>query len=81
VVGFGLPGAPYDQGHLHPTPDLLLGLLTSAAGELLLPLPLGADPLLCGLTLSMQVLVPGDPGAAGAKETSQANWLSLTFGA
>ncbi len=81
VVGFGLLGAPYDQGHLYPSPDLLLGVFTSAAGELLLPVPLGADPLLCGLTLYMQVLVPGDPGAAGAKQTSQTNWLSLTFGA
>ena len=81
VVGFGLLGATYDQGHLYPTPDLLLGVFTSATGEVLLPVPLAADPLLCGLTVYSQLLVPADPGAAGAKQTSQTNWLSLTFGA
>lgn len=80
VLGFGLLGAPFDAGHLYPTPDLLLNLFTSASGEVLLPVAFGSEPLLCGLTLYAQVLVPGDPGAAGAKKTSQTNWLSFTCG-
>ncbi len=80
VVGFSLISAPFDLGTLHPSPDLLLPIFTGGAGQLLLPITLAADPLLCGLTVHTQVLVLGDPGAAGPKQSAQSNRLSLTFG-
>ena len=80
IFGFGLISAPFDGGHLYPTPDLLLTLATNPQGEVLLPLVLGSDPLMCGLTFHVQLMVPGDPGAAGGKHTAQTNYLSLTFG-
>ncbi len=80
VVGFTLISIGYDLGNLYPSPDLLLGLVTSPSGELLLPIALSADPLLCGLTVYVQLIVPGDPGAAGAKQTAQTGYLALTFG-
>jgi hypothetical protein len=41
---------------------------------------LGSNPVLCGLTVHVQLIVPGDPGAAGGKHTAQSNYVSLTFG-
>jgi hypothetical protein len=80
AFGFSLISANFDGGKLYPSPDLMLPLGTSAAGELLLPLTLAADPVLCGVTLYAQLLIPGDPGAAGGKKTAQTNYVALTFG-
>jgi len=80
VVGFTLLSLNYDLGHLYPSPDVLIGLITSATGEVLLPVTLPGDPLLCGLTIYTQLFVPGDPGALGAKKTAQTGYLALTFG-
>ena len=80
IIGFGLLSANFDQGKLYPTPDLMLALGTSGSGEVLLPLVLSSDPFLCGVTIYAQLMVPGDPGAAGGKKTAQTNYLALTFG-
>jgi hypothetical protein len=80
VFGFTLLAANFDQGTLYPAPNVLLPLGTSATGDVLLPLALSSEPLLCGVTIYAQLLVPGDPGAAGGKHTAQSNYLALTFG-
>ena len=80
VFGFSLIAVKFDQGFLYPSPDFLLPLATDPGGALLLPLVLGSNPLLCGLTVHVQLIVPGDPGAAGGKHTAQSNYVSLTFG-
>jgi hypothetical protein len=80
VFGFSLIAVKFDQGFLYPSPDFLLPLATDPGGALLLPLVLGSNPLLCGLTVHVQLIVPGDPGAAGGKHTAQSNYVSLSFG-
>jgi hypothetical protein len=80
VVGFSLVDAPFDQGTLHPKLDILVPVLVSGSGEVVLTVVVPPLPLYCGLTLHAQLLVPDDPGAAGAKQTAQSNGLSFTFG-
>ncbi|HEX5009527.1 MAG TPA: hypothetical protein VFY71_03925 [Planctomycetota bacterium] len=80
VFGFSLITVKFDQGFLYPSPDFLLPLATDPGGGVLLPLVLGRNPILCGLTVHAQLIVPDDPGAAGAKHTAQSNYVSLTFG-
>lgn len=80
VAGFQVVDAPFDQGTLHPHPDLLVALRADAAGGVALVLPLPADAGLCGVTVATQALFPGDPGAGGALHTAQSNGLDLTFG-
>lgn len=80
IVGFALISANFDQGKLYPSPDMILALGTSAGGEVLLPLVLSSDPFLCGVTIYAQLMIPGDPGAAGGKKTAQTNYVALTFG-
>ena len=78
--GFTQLAAPFDGGTLWATPDLLLPVVPSSAGELFIPLLLPPEPLLCGLSVIAQVIVPGDPGAGGAHHTAQSNGLKVTFG-
>src|SRR5262249_49853342 len=80
VFGFSLVGAPFDGGTLYPSPDILLPVTPNAAAQVLFPIPLGADPILCGFTLHAQVLLPNDPGASGFRKTAQSNFVSFTFG-
>lgn len=80
VVGFTQLAAPFDGGTLYPSPDVLRPVATSAEGTLHLPLGLPSAPGLCGLTLHCQLMVPDDPGAAGAQQTAQSNSLTLRFG-
>jgi len=80
VIGFNLISVNFDQGKLYPSPDLMLALGTTPTGEVLLPLTLSSDPVLCGVTIYAQLVIPGDPGAAGSKKTAQTNYLALTFG-
>jgi hypothetical protein len=80
VFGFTLLSAPFDGGTLYPSPDIMLALGTSPAGVVHLPIGLTATPSLCGITLHCQLLVLNDPGAAGFKQTSQTNYLTIRFG-
>ena len=80
VVGFSRVDAPFDQGVLYPAPDLLVPVLADPTGQIVLPLPLGSHPALCGLPTLFQALFPGDPGAAGPRQTAQSNWLEVVFG-
>jgi hypothetical protein len=80
VVGFSLVNAPFDQGTLHPSMDILVPVFVGGTGEIVLPVNIPPVASYCGLTLHAQLLVPNDPGAAGSKKTSQTNALSFTFG-
>ena len=79
VVLCTLPGnllaAPFDQGTLYPSPDLILNFTVDGNGELFIPLPTANDPLLCGLPVYWQVMVTDDPGATGFRQTSQTNYV------
>lgn len=80
VLGLGLLAAPFDAGTLYPTPDVIVPVTTTPSGEVFLPLPLGADPGACGLSLYWQFMVLGDPGAAGAKKTAQTRYVQTILG-
>lgn len=80
IIGLSRIDAPFDGGTMYPSPDILVPVATDPSGEVLLPLPLSSDPGACGLTLHWQFMVQGDPGAAGAKQTAQSNWVETVFG-
>jgi hypothetical protein len=80
VFGFTQLGLPLDGGTLWPSPELLLPVTPDDTGSIVIPLLLPAEPLLCGVTVLTQVIVPDDPGAAGAQQTAQSNGLKITFG-
>jgi len=80
VFGFTQIAAPFDGGTLWPSPELLLPVTPGMSGELIVPFSLPPEPLLCGLSVIMQVIVPNDPGATGNKHTAQTNGLRVTFG-
>lgn len=80
VFGFSQIEVAFDGGTFWVSPELLLPVTPSMSGELLIPLVLPPEPLLCGLSLYTQVIVPNDPGATGGKHTAQSNGLKLTFG-
>lgn len=80
VFGFSLISAPFDEGTLYPSPDIMLALATNPSGIVHLPLGLTANPSLCGITLHCQLLVLNDPGASGFKHTAQTNYLTIRFG-
>lgn len=80
IFGFSLISAPFDLGTMYPSPNVLLSVNATLAGEILLPLALPPDATLCGLVLYVQVLIPNDIGAAGNHQTAQTNFLTLTFG-
>lgn len=79
IAGFTFANAPFDQGTLYPSVDFVKIFNTTGGGALFLPFPL-SDPAFCGLETWWQLLVPGDPGATGFKQTSQTNWVKTTLG-
>jgi hypothetical protein len=80
IIGFAFLDAPFDQGTMYPTPDVILALATDGNGDLFVPLPMNADPAFCGLPVWWQFMTPDDPGAAGGKETSQSNYVQSIAG-
>lgn len=80
VAGLARLDAPFDQGTLHPRPDVLLHVTADASGNLELAAPLMENAALCGLVVSVQALFPGDPGARGHLQTAQSNALDLGLG-
>ena len=55
-------------------------LTVDAGGSVLFPVVLPSIPGLCGTEMLAQALLFGDPGAAGAKQTAQTNFVELVFG-
>jgi hypothetical protein len=80
IFGFSLISAPFDQGTMYPSPDVLLPLTVDFTGNASLPLVLPANSALCGLTIYVQTMISGDPGATGGHQTAQTNYLTLVFG-
>ena len=81
VLGLSVLNAPFDQGTMIPSPDFVLPFVTSGAGQVSVGLPTPNDPAFCGVTLYWQFMLPNDPGASGAKQTSQSNGLQTISGA
>jgi hypothetical protein len=80
IFGFSLVSAPFDQGTMYPSPDVLLGLTVDFSGEMNLPLVLPSNAAFCGATFYVQALTLGDFGAPGNLKTTQTNYLELVFG-
>jgi hypothetical protein len=80
IFGFSLISAPFDQGTMYPSPDVLLGLTVDFSGEMNLPLVLPSNAAFCGATFYVQALTIGDLGASGTQKSAQTNYLELVFG-
>jgi len=80
VLGFGMLGAPFDEGTLYPLPDIQVPLTVDAGGGAVVPFVLPSIPGLCGMEIVAQALMVADPGAAGSKQTAQTNFVALTLG-
>ena len=80
ILGFSYLNLPFDQGRMYPYPDAIYPITTNSSGNLTIPLPLTAAPDFCGVNIWLQVMFPNDPGAIGAKKTSQTRYVGMTFG-
>lgn len=92
TIANGFPGAtallffgvvqtsvPFDGGTLLVTPLVTLSLPLNGSGGLSLPISVPADASLCAFPAHFQVMVFGDPGAAGYYQTSQTKGLTWTL--
>ncbi len=80
IFGLSLVSAPFDQGTMYPSPDILIPMLSDGLGNAGFPIVVPNDPILCGLHLWAQAMFANDPGAIGSKQTAQTNYVELTFG-
>ena len=78
-VGLVQTQIPFDGGFLYTNPILTLTLPVPPNGSLSLPVPLPADPTLCGFPAYFQVMFV-DPGASGFNHTAQTNGLAWVLG-
>ncbi len=69
----------FDGGRLYVDPLLFISIVSNATGTVDLAAPL-QNPNWCGITVHLQAMFPGDPGASDFLQTSQSNRLTLTFG-
>ncbi len=82
ILFFGLSqiAVPFDGGTFYPSPDIQIPFATDPAGEFVLPIVIPNDPTFCGIPLTVQAMLPNDPGAIGGKQTAQTGFVEFTFG-
>lgn len=79
-AGFAPATTPFDGGTLRVHPTFMLPLpALSGSGGLTLPVPLPADPALCGFSVYFQAMFV-DPAAAGFYHTAQTPGLRWILG-
>lgn len=79
LIGATAVSLPFDGGALLVDPALTIPISADASGGAQWPTGL-TDPALCGSTVHLQAIFPGDPGATGPYHTSQSPRLTLTLG-